>query len=72
MNHNKTIYNNLLNIIEPTKPIKINYNKPLNFLVKDALLKPLFKDEFNVVDYNNFKYQKHSQNNSNYIREILE
>ena len=56
MNYIKKFYSGFKELVYPREPIKSNYVTKNNYLIKNSILKPVFKDEFNVLA--NIKYQK--------------
>ena len=56
MNYIKKFYSGFKELTYPREPIKSNYVTKNNYLIKNSILKPVFKDEFNVLA--NIKYQK--------------
>jgi hypothetical protein len=56
MNYINNFYCKFKEFLNPGYPIKSNYVPKNNYLIKNAILKPIFKDEFNVekqIKYNN-------------------
>jgi len=58
MNCLKNNYNNIKFIIYPKENIRTNYKKNNSFLIKNAILKPYFIDEFG--NFNPTKYLKNN------------
>lgn len=56
MNYIANFYCKFEEFINPGNPIKNNYLPKNNYLIKNAILKPIFNDEFNIgktIKYNN-------------------
>jgi hypothetical protein len=68
MNYIKQFYSGFKELTYPREPIKSNYVAKNNFLFKNTIFKPVFKDEFNV--FSNIKYQKLFQTTPNIYTSI--
>ena len=56
MNYINNFYCKFKEFLNPGNPIKSNFVPKNNYLIKNAILKPIFKDEFNAgkqIKYNN-------------------
>ena len=59
MNYIKNFYCKFEEFLNLRNPIKSNYVTKNNYLIQNTILKPIFKDEFNVgtsIKYNNLFY----------------
>jgi len=77
MNNIKQFFSGFKEFIHPREPIKSNYVAKNNYLINSAILKPVFKDEFNVFSnikyqnvFSNIKYQKLFQSSPNIYSSI--
>lgn len=55
MNYIKQFYSGFKELIHPKEPIKRKYIAQNNYLIKNAILRPLFKDYFYIVRSNKYK-----------------